>query len=83
MVDDIVHELKQEDYEEASGEDTNTSDDDFTTSVLSGAEEPQVTPPVDVDSEDYEVDVILDKISKRGMESLTPGEVSFLKSLGG
>ena len=84
MVDEIVQELKDEDYEEASGEDRVTSDDDFATDVLSTIEKPDLPEPTQsVSGEEYDVDTILDKISKKGMESLTPGELSFLQSLGG
>jgi hypothetical protein len=84
MVDEIVKELKDEDYEEASGEDRVTSDEDFGADVLATLERPEEPPtPEPSVEEDYDVDMILDKISKRGMESLTPGELAFLQSLGG
>tara|TARA_B100000287_G_scaffold345277_1_gene332627 strand:+ start:32 stop:1408 length:1377 start_codon:yes stop_codon:yes gene_type:complete len=84
MVDEIVKELKDEDYEEATGEDRVTSDDDFGADILSTIERPEEpTQQTSSTEEEYDVDIILDKISKRGMESLTPGELKYLQSLGG
>jgi hypothetical protein len=85
MVDEIVKELKDEDYEEATGDDRVTSDDDFGADILSTLDRPDepTTPEPTTTEDEYDVDVILDKISKRGMDSLTPGELNFLQSLGG
>jgi len=63
MVDDIVKQLKQEDYEDVSGE----------------ISEPEPT-PVDT-SQELDMDTILDKINKSGMESLTKAEKDFLYNL--
>jgi len=82
MVDEIVKELKDEDFEEATGEDRITSDEDFSTSVLDMIGEPEKTEKPKQETEEYDVDIILDKISKKGMDSLTPGELNFLQSLG-
>ena len=82
MVDEIVKELKDEDFEEATGEDRITSDEDFSTSVLDMIGEPEKTEKPKKETEEYDVDIILDKISKKGMDSLTPGELKFLQSLG-
>jgi len=67
MIDGIVNQLKQEDYEDASGEITQTPDtsDDITT---------QTEPELDMDT-------ILDKINKSGMGSLTKAEKDFLYNL--
>ena len=64
IVDDIKKQLKDEDYEDATGE------------VI----EPQIDIP---DSEEVflDMDTILDKINKSGMESLTPEEKDFLYNL--
>ena len=63
MVDDIVKQLKQEDYEDVSGE----------------ISEPEPT-PADT-SQELDMDTILDKINKSGMESLTKAEKDFLYNL--
>ena len=67
MIDGIVNQLKQEDYEDASGEITQTPDtsDDTTTQT-----EPELN-----------MDTILDKINKSGMGSLTKAEKDFLYNL--
>ena len=64
IVDDIKKQLKDEDYEDATGE------------VI----EPQIDIP---DSEEVflDMDTILDKINKTGMESLTQEEKDFLYNL--
>ena len=63
MIDDIVKQLKQEDYEDVSGE----------------ISEPEIT-PTDT-PEELDMDTILDKINKSGMESLTKAEKDFLYNL--
>jgi len=65
MIDEIITQLKQEDYEDVSGE-TPTQIDDTPT-----------TPEV----EDLDMDTILDKINKSGMDSLTKSEKDFLYNL--
>ncbi len=65
MIDEIVNQLKQEDYEDASGETTPQIDNT-----------PQ-TPSV----EELDMDTILDKINKSGMDSLTKAEKDFLYNL--
>jgi len=65
MIDEIVNQLKQEDYEDASGETTPQIDST-----------PQ-TPSV----EELDMDTILDKINKSGMDSLTKAEKDFLYNL--
>ncbi len=65
MVDDIVKQLKQEDYEDVSGETPTPIDD---------------TPP-SPEVEELDMDTILDKINKTGMDSLTKAEKDFLYNL--
>ena len=65
MVDEIVKQLKQEDYEDASGEVSTPPVVDTPTE-----EEPQL-----------DIDTILDKINKTGMDSLTKAEKDFLYNL--
>ncbi len=65
MIDDIVKQLKQEDYEDVSGETPTPIDD---------------TPPT-TDVEELDMDTILDKINKSGMDSLTKAEKDFLYNL--
>ena len=91
LVDEIVQQLKEEDYEEAVGIDTN--DDDSSTML---AAEPTMDIPgfegtMDAldnltirsnEPEDFDVDTILDKISRSGMDSLSDEEKRFLQSLG-
>ena len=63
MIDDIVKQLKQEDYEDATGE-----------------IETVVEPKTDTTTE-FDMDTILDKINKTGMDSLTQAEKDFLYNL--
>ncbi len=63
MIDDIVKQLKQEDYEDATGE------------IETVAE-----PKTDTTTE-FDMDTILDKINKTGMDSLTQAEKDFLYNL--
>jgi len=62
MISDIIKQLKQEDYEDATGEEIITTS------------EPD-------SEEELDVDTILDKINKSGMESLTKAEKDFLYNL--
>eukprot|EP01050_Picozoa_sp_SAG11_P000060 SAG11_NODE_1_length_64905_cov_182.268355_60_plen_438_part_00 len=64
IVDDIKKQLKDEDYEDATGE----------------IKEP-VIEPTQTDDVILDMDIILDKINKSGMESLTPEEKNFLYNL--
>jgi len=78
MVDEIIQQLKDEDYEEATGEDQqDDDDDDFVTTTIAGIEEPESDP-----TEELDLDTLLDKISKYGMDSLSPQELRFLQSFG-
>ena len=66
MIDEIVNQLKQEDYEDASGE--------VSTPTV-------VDTPTEEQPQQLDVDTILDKINKSGMESLTKAEKDFLYNL--
>ena len=83
LVDEIVQELKEEDYEEAVGIDTN--DDDQSTVIEPESVGLNIDDLIGTPEEDEELDLdeILEKISKSGMDSLTPEEKKFLYSLGG
>ena len=65
MIDDIVNQLKKEDYEDASGETVTPIDDLSQTTEV----------------EELDMDTILDKINKSGMDSLTQSEKDFLYNL--
>lgn len=69
MINDIIKQLKQEDYEDISGETQEPSD-------LGIDLDPLPEPDVELD-----MDTILDKINKSGMDSLTQEEKDFLYSL--
>jgi len=69
MIDDIVKQLKDEDWEDASGETTEPTIDDIPGKTT--------TEP----TQDLDMDTILDKINKSGMESLTKAEKDFLYNL--
>ena len=82
LVDEIVKQLKEEDYEEAVGIDTN--EDDSSTMVSSGPSGMTIDDflgPRD-EPEELDVDTILDKISRSGMDSLSDEEKRFLQSFG-
>ena len=65
MIDEIVNQLKQEDYEDASGEEPTQIDNT----------------PQKSSVEELDMDTILDKINKSGMDSLTKSEKDFLYNL--
>jgi len=69
MIDDIVEQLKKEDYEDVSGETSEPIDLGIET-----------TPTTDADVE-LDMDTILDKINRSGMDSLTQAEKDFLYNL--
>jgi hypothetical protein len=71
MIDDIVKQLKKEDYEDVSGESSDTPEIDID------------LPPLPASPEELDMDTILDKINKSGMNSLTQEEKDFLYNLGG
>ena len=82
LVDEIVQQLKEEDYEEAVGIDTN--DDDSSTMLATEPSGFTIDDLVDSsdESEELDVDTILDKISRSGMDSLSSEEKRFLQTLG-
>ena len=69
MIDDIVNQLKKEDYEDISGETQDTVDVDID------------LPPLPEPPEELDMDTILDKINRSGMDSLTQEEKDFLYNL--
>jgi hypothetical protein len=89
MIDDIVKQLKDEDWEDASGETKAEPDipgfegtmdalDDIT---IRPKDEPKTVEPTNEPTQDLDMDTILDKINKSGMESLTKAEKDFLYNL--
>ena len=62
MISEIIKQLKDEDYEDATGEEITTT-------------------PEPTGEEELDVDTILDKINKSGMDSLTQAEKDFLYNL--
>ena len=81
MVKEIISDLNQEQYEDATG-DFGDDDDDGDTTVA-GSDTGNVLGTVDVpkndENQEYDVDEILDKIGRGGMKSLTPQELQFLR----
>jgi hypothetical protein len=69
MIDEIVTQLKDEDWEDASGETSEPID--------MGID----LPPAPEQAEELDMDTILDKINRSGMDSLTREEKDFLYSL--
>jgi len=69
MIDDIVKQLKDEDYEDVSGEISEPTD--------LGVD----LPPLPEPEGELDMDTILDKINKSGMDSLTQAEKDFLYNL--
>ena len=83
LVDEIVQQLKEEDYEEAVGIDTN--DDDSSTMLATepgGFNIDDLIGGSSDEPEEFDVDTILDKISRSGMNSISPEEKRFLQSFG-
>ncbi len=81
IVKDIIDQISKEDYEESLPTDYgDTGDDDITTlepegeGPLGSLDIPQESP-----REEMSVDVILDKIGKSGMSSLSKDELAFLR----
>jgi hypothetical protein len=75
IVNDIIKELQQEDYESVMGD-----DDEGGEFAGIGGDEPTISPQVTSEPE-LDLDSILDKISKSGMGSLTPEEKRFLDNI--
>ena len=76
IVDDIKKQLKDEDYEDASGEVSTPTDIPGFEGTMDALDDITIRPTQDLD-----MDTILDKINKSGMESLTPEEKDFLYNL--
>ena len=75
----IKDEIQQDEYEEATGE----YDEDEGTSLMEPEEDIDISDlyPSNTDSmgQVMDIDDLLDKISEKGMQSLTPDELQFLK----
>ena len=75
----IKDEIQQDEYEEATGE----YDEDEGTSLMEPEEDIDISDlyPSNTDSmgQVMDIDDLLDKISEKGMDSLTPDELQFLK----
>ena len=76
IVDDIKKQLKDEDYEDASGEVSTPQDIPGFEGTMDALNDITIRPTQDLD-----MDTILDKINKIGMESLTKDEKDFLYNL--
>jgi len=76
IVDDIKKQLKDEDYEDASGEVSTPQDIPGFEGTMDALNDITIRPTQDLD-----MDTILDKINKMGMESLTKDEKDFLYNL--
>ena len=81
MIDDIVKQLKDEDWEDASGETTSTVDDIPGFEGTMDALDDITIRPTNEPTQDLDMDTILDKINKSGMGSLTKAEKDFLYNL--
>ena len=86
MIDDIVKQLKDEDWEDASGETQSAPDIpgfEGTMDTLDDALNirPKAVEPTNEPTQDLDMDTILDKINKSGMGSLTKAEKDFLYNL--
>ena len=84
IVNDIIQQLKDEDWEDASGESVpdipgfeGTMDDLDDALDIRPKEGPKTTEP----TKDYDMDTLLDKIGKSGMDSLTQDEKDFLYNM--
>ena len=76
MLTTLKKQLKDEDYEDASGEVPTTTDIPGFEGTMDALDDITIRPTQDLD-----MDTILDKINKSGMESLTPEEKDFLYNL--
>jgi len=76
IVDDIKKQLKDEDYQDATGEVPTTSDIPGFEGTMDALDGITIRPTQELD-----MDTILDKINKMGMESLTKDEKDFLYNL--
>jgi hypothetical protein len=80
MIDDIVTQLKDEDYEDASGETKSVPDIPGFEGTMDSLDDITIR-PTNKPTQDLDMDTILDKINKSGMDSLTPKEKDFLYNL--
>ena len=80
MIDDIVTQLKGEDYEDASGETKSVPDIPGFEGTMDSLDDITIR-PTNKPTQDLDMDTILDKINKSGMDSLTPKEKDFLYNL--
>ena len=81
MIDDIVNQLKDEDWEDASGETNSPIDDIPGFEGTMDALDDITIKPTNEPTQDLDMDTILDKINKSGMDSLTKAEKDFLYNL--
>ena len=76
MIDGIVQQLKDEDWEDASGETKSSPDIPGFEGTTDSLDDITIRPTQELD-----MDTILDKINKSGMDSLTKAEKDFLYNL--
>ena len=76
MIDEIVTQLKDEDWEDASGETKSAPDIPGFEGTMDALDDITIRQP-----EELDMDTILDKINKSGMGSLTQEEKDFLYNL--
>ena len=85
MIDDIVNQLKDEDWEDASGETKSAPDIPGFEGTMDTLDDITIFPkdkPTTIEpTQDLDMDTILDKINKSGMGSLTKAEKDFLYNL--
>ena len=89
IVNDIIQQLKDEDYEDVSGETQSDTPNyempgfEGTLDALDDALDirPKETPKTVESSKEYNLDDLLDKIGKSGMNSLSQDEKDFLYSM--
>jgi hypothetical protein len=89
IVNDIIQQLKDEDYEDVSGEIKSDTPEyeipgfEGTLDVLDDALDirPKDEPKAVESPKEYDMDTLLDKIGKSGMGSLTQDEKDFLYSM--
>ena len=83
MIDEIVNQLKDEDWEDVSGETKSTVDDIPGFEGTMDALDDITIKPTNEPTQDLDMDTILDKINKSGMNSLSKSEKDFLYNIGG
>tara|TARA_R110002050_G_scaffold13596_1_gene43450 strand:- start:602 stop:1975 length:1374 start_codon:yes stop_codon:yes gene_type:complete len=80
MIGEIVKQLKDEDWEDASGETQSEPDIPGFEGTTDALDDITIR-PTNEPSQDLDMDTILDKINKNGMGSLTKAEKDFLYNL--